>query len=143
MRRIYSGRQRSSFTEALKAIEEIRDLDGLSMVDDIDRLRARLLEIQLAEGDGERSAYHEAVLAQAIDRMRRTEMQLDGMVEREAAAEVLRVMMTVVYRTLIREAGEDEGERLWSEIRAGLGKHGFGASTDVGGEAEAGAGDES
>ncbi len=126
---------RPSFQKALRAVQEVRETDGLSMVEDIDRLRARLLEIQVEEDKEKRSAYHEAVLAQAIDRLRRTEMTLDGMVEREAAADVLRMMLTVVYRSLIVEVGVEEADRIWTTVRKGLGRAGLGAVRNVADEA--------
>lgn len=126
---------RPSFQKALRAVQEVRETDGLSMVEDIDRLRARLLEIQVEEDMEKRSAYHEAVLAQAIDRLRRTEMTLDGMVEREAAADVLRMMLTVVYRSLIVEVGVEEADRIWTTVRKGLGRAGLGAVRNVADEA--------
>jgi len=123
---------RPSFQKALRAVQEVRETDGLSMVEDIDRLRARLLEIQVEEDMEKRSAYHEAVLAQAIDRLRRTEMTLDG---REAAADVLRMMLTVVYRSLIVEVGVEEADRIWTTVRKGLGRAGLGAVRNVADEA--------
>lgn len=127
-------REDEGLGEYVAAIRDLSGVMGLSMSEEIITARARLLKLQLERDPKKQSPYHETLYMQAIDRLRRTEMDLGGMVSAETAAEVLRLSLVVVVKELRRELG-DGWEAVWQRIRTELGRHGLGGTRVVADEA--------
>lgn len=114
-------REDPELRKCLDAIDDLESAVGISMREEIKTARARLLRLQTRDKNAQQ-LYHEALHMQAIDRLRRTEMQLGKMVTAEAAAQVMRLVLVAVVKGLRKGCGEDDWRRVWGCVRHELGE---------------------
>ena len=113
-------RKRPGFGEYLDAVAGLQAEHGLSMAPEIETLRARLLEVQ-AKGNDPQA---EATLAGVIDKLRRSEQVLAGLVSREDALEAMRAVMGCIH-------GHVDGAT-WDAICIDLARRGLGRVRAIG-----------